>query len=96
MLSLIRENHVLARHLFVKGSPKSLRVYNMFTADLSPLMSNGCDNEEAQLMNWAQFVEGNVLWHFVYYYLMALLLGFDGRITVFSPNNEEHELSLTL
>ena len=38
-----------------------------------------------------------VLWHFVcYYHIVALLLGFDGRITVFSPNDEEHELSLTL
>lgn len=60
ILALIRENPVLARQLFVKGSPKHLTadtLYDIFTADLSPPMSNWRDKEEAQLMNWANFLE---------------------------------------
>lgn len=67
VLTLIREYPVLARQLFVKGNPKCLTadsLYDLFTADLSPPMSNWRDKEEAQLMNWAhflQFVEGMCL-----------------------------------
>ena len=59
VLSLVRENPVLARQLFVKGIQECLTadtLYDMFTADLSPPMSNGRDKEEAQLMNWSDFL----------------------------------------
>ena len=64
VLPLVRDNPTLGRQLFVQGSPKELTAmvfYDMLPADLSPPMSNGRDKEEAQLMNWLnflQFVEG--------------------------------------
>ena len=66
VLSLVKNNPILGRQLFVQGSPKELTamiLYDMLPAELSPPMSNGRDEEEAQLMNWInflQFVEGTV------------------------------------
>lgn len=60
VLQLIRENPILTRKLFVKGSLKCLTaesVYDIFAADLSPPMSNWREKEEAQLLNWANFLE---------------------------------------
>lgn len=59
VLTLIRNNPVVTRQLFIKGSPKHLtaeEMFDMFTPNLSPQMSNLRD-KEAQLMNWANFLE---------------------------------------
>ena len=59
VLSLIRDNPIITRQLFVKSeqqlTPDAL--FDMFTADLSPRMSNLRDLEEKQLMNWVNFLE---------------------------------------
>ena len=60
ILSPVRENPVLSCQLFIKGTPKCLSadtLYDMFTADLSPSMSNWRDKEEAQLVNLANFLQ---------------------------------------
>ena len=53
ILSLVRSNPVVARQFFVKGTPKPLTadsLYDMFTLELSPPMSNGRE-KEVQLLS---------------------------------------------
>ena len=60
VLSLIRDNPIMARQLFVKHEqPLTAEIlFDTFSAaDLSPQMSNVRDQEEKQLMNWANFLE---------------------------------------
>ena len=59
ILSLVRSNPAIARQLFVRGTPKPLTsdsLYDTFTPELSPPMSNWRDKEEAQLLNWTNFL----------------------------------------
>ena len=60
ILTLFRNNPLIARQLLTQGTPKPLTsesLYDMFTPELSPPMSNCRDKEEAQLLNWANFLE---------------------------------------
>ena len=59
ILTLVRSNPGVVRQLFVKGTPKPLTadsLYDMFTPELSPPMSNWREKEEAQLLNWTNFL----------------------------------------
>jgi hypothetical protein len=59
VLTLVRSNPGVSRQLFVKGNPTPLTadsLYDMFTPELSPPMSNGREKEEAQLLNWTNFL----------------------------------------
>jgi transcription antitermination factor NusG len=58
VLTLVRSNPGVSRQLFVKGNPTPLTadsLYDMFTPELSP-MSNRREKEEAQLLNWTNFL----------------------------------------
>ena len=60
VLGLIRDNPNEARHLFVHNTAKQLtadKVFDLFVANLSPLMSNARDTQEAQVLHWANFLQ---------------------------------------
>lgn len=77
ILSLVRNNPQVARQLFVKGTPKPLTadsIYDMFTPVLSPQMSNLREKEEAQLLNWSNFL-GFVEGTFTYSIMLMQIQG---------------------
>ena len=99
ILTLVRNNPGAARQL-VKSTPKPITadtLYDMFTPDLSPAMSNSRE-KEAQPLNWTNFL-GFVEGMFVYcadgssnnnktnYCIIMTVGGFGGSVTVFSPEN---------
>lgn len=60
VLSLIQSNPNTSRKLFVRSTDNNVLtadlLYDMFSAELSPLMSNTRDKKEAQLFNWSNFL----------------------------------------
>ena len=60
VLSLAKSNPIISCQLFVQGIHKILTaesMYDLFTAELSPPMSNQRDKEEAHLFNWLNFLQ---------------------------------------